>query len=1108
GEFYKLNESRKRLIGTKADTWKPKYLIFYHKGDKPVLEYHKKKPKNGKKSERTLTDSFELWPSYKVEKLHNARGRAYVCEITSPDVHIFLSADEETQIDVLVFLLQIQIRLKENIKKEFISVVPDDSDSQQKIGAKGSNCVLHASPWGLTLVLEQTRALLAQWPLKSIRYYEASGAGNFSIEAGRVAPMGEGLFSFKTQPGDDDLMYNLLDSYIVNTLDRVKPTQKGTPEEIEDYIREHDCLHSLTTINVCSPQNYEIRNVLKRNWDISFNNPVHKLKHQLLDTGVTGSAHVSQSSSTNRTVQSSSLVINLERPGETSENRRPSSDSLAVRGHKTDTRVTVRPPPPPSRSSNSGVPRRSQRREHSIPRKIDVVGTNSEGRNQVVSSKSALTGTETSSDLRLSSSSHTSAIDPSPLASATISEPSIPHHTEFYNLSSPNMKVRVSKSPVVIRHPNKVGRAEYLLSLQQSGVRTPASADEPWDFKSATVGEDDQQEAADYLNEISRASWNKYGGQNSVENPVGSKLRHDMSTSEQSVSVYNCMDFPVAAQARTHGYANLQSSPGREVIHSRQRSAPETMLDTTASWDRQKLEDNGSNFSPSLTRQKKKQIHEDRASYVPPSSLDSGNAEGKRPHSSSNARRTSADNHSQNMGNDTRTPSGGSEIREDMDREVGAVSEASNSVDESVSEWLMSASCEDLSDHMRTVIYDGDSNGGGVTAECLDDVDTSRGLQTVSSTGSSNEKPPLPFTGLKKFHDHAGAVRDRSKSFGYMNIPVDVSTQGKPQSAAPSAHLIRKMVNARAHQETLRKSLSNPNFLNLGSKEHLFSLKGTNGTVRLAPQQRQKSKSFGSLFPAIKKALSRESLGHSRSTTPERRNSRSNTPERRSSLIGRRSSSDADSNFRRQTSFHSFGEMTIKGIRMTERSRSFRRVRGAKSLELLSGAGDEADLSRLSSATTVSSPPAAEAEILISTVDLSTTSASAVLAGSPLAPSSGPNLTSRSNINPPVESNPNPSSASDANSISSVHLTQTTVNLPPLPTPVNPPPLPAPRKKVSEDETSKINRSTRSNFHEISSYQNTTNLEQNSTQNQQQRVNDSSLESEVIAAYVHANTYT
>ncbi|BFZ20097.1 hypothetical protein BsWGS_23137 [Bradybaena similaris] len=1162
GEFYKLNESRKRLIRTKADTWKPKYLIFYHKDDKPVLEYHKRKPKNGKKSERTLTESFELWPSYKVEKLHNARGRAFVCEITSADFHIFLSADEEKQIDVLVFLLQIQIRLKENIKKEYINVVPDDSESHQKIGAKGSKCVLHVSPWGLTLVLEQTRALLAQWPLKSIRYYEASGAGNFSIEAGRVAPMGEGLFSFKTQPGEDDFMYNLIDSYIVNTLDRVKPTQKGTPEEIEDYIREHDCLHSLTDISVCSPQNYEIRKVLKRNWGISLPTP-EDLTSSASPEAQTSSprhrrsgAHVSQSPSTNRPVQSSSLVINLERPGETSENRRHSSESHTSRGRNPDARVTVRPPPPPSRSSNSGVPRRSQRREHSIPRKIDVVGTKSEGRTRVVLSESAGTGSVTPplSDSRLSSESHsvTGSESPHP-AGTSISESDGHRHTEFYNLSSPHIKVRVSKSPIITRNPNKVGRAEYLLSVQQSGVRTPASAGEGWDFKSAAVGEDDHQQAAEYLNEISKASRNKYGGQHAVDNQAGSKLRHEMSASQQSLSsTYSSMEFPaaVAAQARPHGYANLQSSPSREIHHGRQRSAPETMLQTAAPWElRHKSEDSGSDLSPSMIRQKKKYVNEDRVSYVVPSSLTPVNAEDKRPHSSGTTRRKSAESHSQNTVSDTRTYrkdsdvldtetlSRGSDVldtgtlsrasdvlrsdllrdRQGIDRNVTGTSEASNSVDDSVSEWLISASCEDLSDHMRTVIYNDKS--GGDSAEGVDEVDVAqvdKGVPTVSSSpiGASSDKPPLPFPGLKKFHDHTGTVgysRDRSKSFGYMNIPGDIGAQGKPQSSAPSAHLIRKMVNARAHQETLRKSLSNPNFLNLGSKEHLFSLKTTNGAaVKLAPQQRQKSKSFGSLFPAIKKALSRESLGHSRSTTPERRSSRSTTPERRSSLSARRSSNDADSNFRRQASFHSFGEMTIKGIRMTERSRSFRRVRGARSMELLSRPGDETDISRLSSATTLSSPPTAGSETHTSTVDPGQTSASAASTESS------------------TESSTVPASVSYPSSLSSVHLTLTASSLPPLPAPVNPsslptpanpspfsspanqpppptpinppPPIPAPRKRVSAEETLQISRSTSGNFHESTSYQNTISVEQNSTQNQHQRVSDIILKNEGNAA--------
>ena len=54
----RLSESKKRLIGSKSDSWKPKYLIARKKGDKLVLEYHKRKPKVSKRSEKTLTGKF------------------------------------------------------------------------------------------------------------------------------------------------------------------------------------------------------------------------------------------------------------------------------------------------------------------------------------------------------------------------------------------------------------------------------------------------------------------------------------------------------------------------------------------------------------------------------------------------------------------------------------------------------------------------------------------------------------------------------------------------------------------------------------------------------------------------------------------------------------------------------------------------------------------------------------------------------------------------------------------------------------------------------------------------------------------------------------------
>ena len=42
----------------------------------------------------------------------------------------------------------------------FFEVMPDDSDPMRRVGAKGSKCVLHISPWGLTLALKVRHAIV------------------------------------------------------------------------------------------------------------------------------------------------------------------------------------------------------------------------------------------------------------------------------------------------------------------------------------------------------------------------------------------------------------------------------------------------------------------------------------------------------------------------------------------------------------------------------------------------------------------------------------------------------------------------------------------------------------------------------------------------------------------------------------------------------------------------------------------------------------------------------------------------------------------------------------------------------------------------------------
>lgn len=124
----------------------------------------------------------------------------------------------------LVCLKRLQILTERftYVVDDFIVVKPENSEANRRIGAKGTNCMLHISPWGVTLALLATKTVLAQWPLKSIRYFEAAGNGQFMLEAGRIAPMGDGTYIFHTEGGKDNFAYDLLDQRIVDALTKMQ----------------------------------------------------------------------------------------------------------------------------------------------------------------------------------------------------------------------------------------------------------------------------------------------------------------------------------------------------------------------------------------------------------------------------------------------------------------------------------------------------------------------------------------------------------------------------------------------------------------------------------------------------------------------------------------------------------------------------------------------------------------------------------------------------------------------------------------------------------------------------------------------------------------------
>ena len=82
-----------------------------------------------------------------------------------------------------------------------------------RLKARGE-CLLQMSQHGLKLALRSTGVILAEWPLKCLRRYSCDN-GQFQFEAGRKAPLGEGIYGFLTNEEED--MFDVLDYLVKST---------------------------------------------------------------------------------------------------------------------------------------------------------------------------------------------------------------------------------------------------------------------------------------------------------------------------------------------------------------------------------------------------------------------------------------------------------------------------------------------------------------------------------------------------------------------------------------------------------------------------------------------------------------------------------------------------------------------------------------------------------------------------------------------------------------------------------------------------------------------------------------------------------------------------
>ncbi|ELU05729.1 hypothetical protein CAPTEDRAFT_223548 [Capitella teleta] len=193
-------------------SWRKRYFILFREKDDAFLQYYDKKPK-------VLTDNkkdrISLKPSYTIEKCQKIRGRENVCLLTTHEGRTLCLAAEDAQIfHLFVFFVQTQTRLREEFEAECFVVRPETSEDHQRLGARGSMCFLHVSQWGLTMALQLSKCVLAQWPLNCIKSYETTGKGQFAFEAGNGSLCGKGSYIFNTRRGQENILFDTLDRHV------------------------------------------------------------------------------------------------------------------------------------------------------------------------------------------------------------------------------------------------------------------------------------------------------------------------------------------------------------------------------------------------------------------------------------------------------------------------------------------------------------------------------------------------------------------------------------------------------------------------------------------------------------------------------------------------------------------------------------------------------------------------------------------------------------------------------------------------------------------------------------------------------------------------------
>ncbi|XP_067939334.1 uncharacterized protein [Watersipora subatra] len=226
-------ELKKTAFSESSSGWKSLYFYMTNQDGAACLTFFKK-PKSRKDKPFDVHSHVQF-------QLHKKTGcnkhQTYICEvIDSHKESSYYAFENEGRRDSFAFFMMTQRRLPENqVAGKLFTVKPVNSNDHRKIGARGSVCLLHVCQSGISLAFEISRSIIAQWPLNSIRTYGASQSDQFQIEAGKRAPMGQGLYSFLTRNKENLLIDQALDHCISKAVQGTQSKSK------DDKIYEEYC---------------------------------------------------------------------------------------------------------------------------------------------------------------------------------------------------------------------------------------------------------------------------------------------------------------------------------------------------------------------------------------------------------------------------------------------------------------------------------------------------------------------------------------------------------------------------------------------------------------------------------------------------------------------------------------------------------------------------------------------------------------------------------------------------------------------------------------------------------------------------------------------------